>query len=161
YPSPAAVWPFAGASGGQLARIHIADSHAEVTGIVLAIHDERLTIRGRVLDGSGAAASDVRADALLEVVGGSRDAQKSGVLGAGPRAVTASAGRCELRGSSPGPYNLYAYGADGSQAPIREITAGSSDIVITLPPAGGMEGIISGFGKTPIIMIEARGHREQ
>jgi RNA polymerase sigma-70 factor (ECF subfamily) len=161
YPSPAPVWPFAGVSGGQLARVRLADAHAAVTGIVLTIRDERLTIRGRVLDDSGVAVPDVRVEALVDVVGGPRDMQGAGMLGAGRLAVTDLAGRFELRGLPPGSYNLYAYGADGSQGTAREITAGSSNVVITLPEAGGMEGTITGFGETPIIMIEERGHRER
>jgi protocatechuate 3,4-dioxygenase beta subunit len=170
----ASVYPFAetdvGAFAGRLSPIHVPDARAEVTGVRLVIDHARLDIRGTVVDEHGAPAPDVRVeiaglfsdrdpppDALMSLLPVTLQ-PNPGVLSPQPTAVTDAAGGFVLRGLSAARYDLRARASDGGDVRANDIAAGSTNVVITLPASGAIDGELVGFG--PDASVVASDHRD-
>lgn len=133
-PTPGARQGFAAAQGGQLATIHVPRDGA-VTGVVLAIKDERLAIRGTVVDDTGAPLSDVHVAAMFP-------GQSTMDV---PSTLTDAAGRFEIANLARGTYSLTAHAADGSDGTLPGVAAGTTNASIKLARAGAIDGTLTGF----------------
>ena len=142
YPSPGQQRPYLAASG-ELAPVHVADGDTLVDNVRLAIKHEDLAIHGKVIDDTGTTISDARvaiAGAIEWASGGRTRADVDGGF--------------IIDGLAPGPYNLRARTADGSEGEARHIAAGSRDVEIKLVRPGTIEGTLVGFARTPWVVAQ-------
>ncbi|NVB77567.1 MAG: PDZ domain-containing protein, partial [Kofleriaceae bacterium] len=113
-----------------------------VTGIKLAIKEERLAIRGTVVDDTGAPMPDVHITAIVP-----------GPSPMDPVSTLSDAtGHFEIANLARGAYLLRAHAADGSEAELPSVAAGTS-ASLTLARAGAIEGTVSGFAATPEVFV--------
>jgi protocatechuate 3,4-dioxygenase beta subunit len=139
FPSPAGGRPFAPAAGDHFDPVHVANGEDVVTGVRLAIKHEILSIRGRVIDDTGAPVSDVHVEAL----GGFAPMIAS---------VRADAsGAFEIGNLARGIYSVHAHAGDGSEAEVPNIAAGTSGVEIRLIRPGSIEGQLVGFSTEPVV----------
>jgi RNA polymerase sigma-70 factor (ECF subfamily) len=139
FASPARGAPFSPASGDRFPPVHIADGNAVATGIRLAIKYERLSIRGHIVDDTGAPVPDAHVEAFARVV----------TL---PPSVRAdSAGNFEIGNLTRGLYTVHAHGADASEADVTGIAAGSTNVEIRLVRPGSIDGQLIGFPSPPAV----------
>jgi RNA polymerase sigma factor (sigma-70 family) len=144
YPSPAAQIAFKPAKGEQEV-VAIKDGNTHVTSLEIAIKYEQLAIAGRIVDDTGAPVSDVHVEALGTVQGG------GGANGMLPSARADANGQFAVRNLARGFYNVHAHAADGSEAEIMHIAAGTKDLVVKLVRPGAIEGTFTGFSSVPVI----------
>ncbi|NVB80032.1 MAG: sigma-70 family RNA polymerase sigma factor [Kofleriaceae bacterium] len=133
--------PFAPANGEKFPSIQV-PSDGAVTGIRLAIANDRVHIRGVVMK-SGAPVSD----AYVEITTRLASLARTGGV------MTDTEGRFELENLAPGKYSLHAHTADGSDRIVWGIEGGADDVVIELEAPGSIEGDLAGFASTPIVEI--------
>lgn len=139
-PSPGSRQGFAPAGGAPFSPIQV-PRDGVVTGVQLAIKDERFAIRGSVVDDTGAPMSDVHVIAM---------APGESTMGY-PSTLTDAAGRFEIANLARGTYSLGAHAADGSDGTLAGVVAGTSTASIKLARAGAIEGTLSGFsGNTTV-----------
>ena len=113
-----------------------------VTGVTLAIKNERLAIRGTVVDDTGATVPDVHVEAIGHDVM---------VTMGFASAMTDANGDFEVTNLVRGPYSLHAHAANGSEAEVLNIAAGTDHVTIKLPRPGAIEGTLVGFSTTPTV----------
>jgi hypothetical protein len=133
--------PFAPASGEAFPTIHV-PSDGAITGIRLAIANDRVRIRGVVMK-SGAPVSD----AYVEVTTRLASLARTGGV------MTDTEGHFEIADLAPGKYSLHAHTADGSDRVVWGIEGGAEDVVIELEAPGSIEGDLAGFASTPVVEI--------
>jgi hypothetical protein len=121
----------------------VKDGNTQVTGVVIKIRYDRLTIAGRVLTSAGTGAHDVSITVLT-----GQDFMERGW--AGPSATTDASGAFTIRDLPAGTYALRARAATVSKR-VDGVSAGSKGVEIRLPAFGTIEGSILGFTKTPEI----------
>jgi RNA polymerase sigma factor (sigma-70 family) len=134
------------ASGGDFPPITLADGTSEVTGVVLAVRLDRLSIAGRVVDEGGAPVPDARVAAEMMSPG---VAPRFGRWLHQASAVTDVDGRFAIGDLSAGAYALQARSSAGAESVIDGIAAGRDDVAIVLPSPGSIEGTLAGFHETP------------
>jgi hypothetical protein len=138
-PSPGARRGFTPANGAfkpiQVPRDGV------VTGIQLAIKDERLAIRGTVVDDTGSPMSDVHVMAM---------APGASTMDF-PSTLTDASGRFEIANLARGTYRLSAHAADGSDGVLPDVAAGTTTATIKLARAGTIEGTLTGFESAPTV----------
>lgn len=134
------------ASGGEFPPITLADSTSEVTGVVLAVRLDRLSIAGRVVDERGAPVPDARVAAAMTNPG---VAPRFGRWLPQASAVTDVDGRFSIGGLSAGAYALQARSSTGAESVIDGIAAGSENVAILLSSPGSIEGTLVGFREVP------------
>ena len=141
-PSPGARQAFAPAVGDHfdLARVPRA---GVTTGIKLAIKNERLAIRGTVVDDTGSPIPDVHITALAR-----GDASMDP-----PSTLSDPAGHFEIDNLARGTYILRAHAADGSEAELPGVAAGSASASLRLARAGAIEGTLTGFAVPPVVFV--------
>lgn len=140
-PSPGSGRGFAPATGGQFSLVSVPRSGV-VTGIILAIKDERLSIRGTVVDDTGSPMPDVHITAMAP-----------GPSPMDPVSTLSDAtGHFEIANLAGGSYRLRAHAADGSEAELPSVAAGTS-ASLTLGRAGAIEGTVSGFSAPPDVFV--------
>jgi hypothetical protein len=135
--------PFRSADGKRFPPISVKDGNTQVTGVVIKIRYDRLTITGRVLSSAGTGAPDVSITVLT-----GQDFMERGW--AGPSATTDESGAFIIRDLPAGTYALRARAATVSKR-VEGVSAGSKGVEIRLPAFGTIEGTIVGFAKTPEI----------
>lgn len=141
-PSPGARQGFAPAAGGTFKTIQV-PRDGVVTGVQLAIKDERLAIRGTVVDDTGSPMSDVhvmamaRGDSTMDF----------------PSTLTDTAGRFEIPNLARGTYSLGAHAADGSDGVVPNVAAGTNNASIKLARAGTIEGTLTGFAGSATVFF--------
>ncbi|CAN5189791.1 hypothetical protein BH11MYX1_BH11MYX1_32250 [soil metagenome] len=140
-PSPGGGVAFAPANGDKLATISV-PKDSVVTGVRLAIRNERLSIRGSVVDDTGASVADVHVEALGHGYPVTTDPTS---------AMTDTNGKFEIAGLARGSYNLHAHAADGSETEVLGIPAAGDPVTITLARAGAIAGTLVGFSTTPLV----------
>ncbi len=140
-PSPGARQAFAPAVGDQFDLVSVPRTGA-ATGIKLAIKDERLAIRGTVVDDTGAPMPDVHITALAPGFA-SMDS---------PSTLSNATGHFEIGNLARGTYLLRAHAADGSESETPGVAAGSS-ASLKLARAGAVEGTLGGFAATPDVLV--------
>lgn len=150
WPSSAQRVPFPPTK--DLALISVADSETQIAGIRLQVNATRETIRGRVVDETGAPV----ADATVIADGGF--ASGSGPYGeiAPSSSITDERGTFTLSGLAHGTYSLRAVGADGSDGVRPDVRAGDSSVTVTVERAASIEGTFTGFNTEPLIVARAR-----
>ena len=150
HPTPALQHAFAPATVSGHPVIHVRDAQDVVTGVELAIKLQRSTLRGRVVDETGAPVPDcfVMAAGLGTP---SPSPSIDGIAFQPPSTMTASDGRFELTSLAPGRYNLVAAASDGSEAQVMNIAAGTDAIEIAVPRSGTIEGRLVGFAAPPTV----------
>jgi hypothetical protein len=144
YPSPAAQIAFKPAKGEQEV-VPVKDGNTHVTGLEIAIKYEQLAIAGRIVDDTGAPVSDVHVEAIGTVQGG------GGSNGMLPSVRADATGQFAVRSLARGFYNVHAHAADGSEAEIMHVAAGTKDLVVKLVRPGAIEGTFAGFASVPVI----------
>ncbi|HMG54459.1 MAG TPA: sigma-70 family RNA polymerase sigma factor, partial [Kofleriaceae bacterium] len=147
YPTPFPAQPFAAATGTPRTAIHV-PADRTVTGIVLAIRNERVAIRGRVVDDLGGEVPDVRVEAIAGLDFGNMTP---------PSGMSDAAGRFEIPGLARGAYRLFAHAADGSQTDLRDVAAPGEPVTLTLVRPGAIEGTLTGFSAVPVVDLRAEG----
>jgi RNA polymerase sigma factor (sigma-70 family) len=111
-----------------------------VTGVRLAIRNERLSIRGVVVADGGPVA-DVR----VEVLGNNNGSVDV------PSAMANVDGGFEIRDLARGTYAVHAHAADGSDGVVHEIAAGGDPVTIKLARPGSIDGTLTGFTTPPTV----------
>lgn len=147
------------AAGTELPLITLADGDAEVTGVVLAVQLDRLSLSGKVVDTSGAPVADARVTAT-RVQDGAEPRFLRWVHDAA--AITDVEGGFSIGELSEGTYALQARASSGAEATIGAVRAGRSGIVLTLPTPGSIEGTLVGFAGEPqvsAVRTDVRGSR--
>ena len=140
-PSPSVGQAFAPATGDKLPTISV-PKDGVVTGVRLAVKNERLSIRGTVVDDTGAAVADVHVEAIGHGFGVTTDLAS---------VMADENGKFEIGGLARGTYNLHAHAADGSETEVLGIPAAGDPVTIKLSRAGGIEGTLVGFSTTPLV----------
>jgi hypothetical protein len=139
-PAPSARQGFAPASGDRFPVVHV-PPHEVVSGVRLAIKNERLSIRGTVVDDGGAPISD----AHVEAVGHGRGPAEV------PSAMTDVNGAFEIHDLARGTYALHAHAADGADGVIAAVASGSDPVTIKLTRPGVIAGTLVGYSRAPEI----------
>lgn len=147
--TPGAAWmksPLRPAAGTEFPLITLADGNSDVTGVVLAVRLDRLSISGIVVDGDGAPVPDARVVAEL-VVGNAEPQFFPGTQA--PTSTTDVDGHFTIDDLVEGNYALRvrsSIGLTGTQLGVR---AGRADIKLVLPSSGAIDATIVGFKNTP------------
>jgi hypothetical protein len=141
-PSPGGRQGFAPADHFDLINV---PKDEVVTGVRLAIKDQRFAIRGIVVDDTGAPMSDVHVAAT---------APGAATMDF-PSTLSDAAGHFEIANLARGTYNLDAHAADGSDTVLPDVASGSTAVSIKLARAGGIEGSLTGFSTTPSVYYTA------
>jgi len=147
-PEPGTRQSLAPAKGAQFALVTV-PRDGVVSGITLAVRNERVAIRGVVVDDSGAPVPDAR---VLAIGPGA-----SSMLP--PAAMTDTEGRFTIDNLARGTYKLNARAADSSDSVLPDVTAGGPPITLTLERGGFIEGTLAGFSLTPNVMLRALAPR--
>jgi RNA polymerase sigma-70 factor (ECF subfamily) len=134
------------ASGGEFPPITLADGTSEVTGVVLAVRLDRLSIAGRVVDEGGAPVPDARVAAERMSPG---VAPRFGRWFHQASTVTDVDGHFSIGELSAGAYALQARSSVGAESVLDGIAAGRENVAIVLPSPGAIEGTLAGFHETP------------
>jgi RNA polymerase sigma factor (sigma-70 family) len=136
------------AAGGEFPLITLTDGASAVTGIVLTVKIDHMTISGKVVDAAGGPVPDARVVAeLIEGNGAPRFFR--GLQD--PAATTDVDGRFAIDDLLDGTYGLRARSPAGAEATFLGVRAGTKDLSIVLSEPGGIEGTIAGFKSTPQI----------
>jgi hypothetical protein len=119
----------------------------ETKTLTIAVTAPTLTISGTVSDPNGAPVVDATVRLL------SADKRPAPMDSSGPSSlvVTDEAGQFRLSQLAAGGYTIVATARDGSEVTTPPIAAGSRDVVITLAPAGRIDGQLVGFSSAPTI----------
>ena len=112
-----------------------------ITGVQLAIKDERLAIRGTVVDETGSPMSDVHVTAVAP---GESSMDP-------PATLTDATGRFEIANLARGPYAIEAHAADGSEGSMPDVAAGSNAVSIKLARAGAIDGTLINFSNAATV----------
>lgn len=153
YPSSVAGTPYAPA-GAPLASVPLVDGRSRVEGVTLAIKYERLSIRGRVVDASGAPVPDARVRAMGVGPGEPAHFNQFAEL---QTAVADAQGAFLLEPLTRGTWALQARTPDGVEAVEPQVAAGQQDVLITVRPPGGIEGTLVGFEVAPVVYTRDLG----
>lgn len=157
FPSQVSRTPYSPA-GAPFAPVKLTDGSAEVEGVTLAIKYERLSISGRVVDPSGAPLADVKVRAMAVAAGEPPRFNQFSEL---PSAISDAQGAFVLEALTSGTWALQARTPEAAEAIAPAIAAGSKEVLITVHPAGTVEGTLVGFENPPVIYasdIPAQGY---
>jgi hypothetical protein len=136
------------ASGKDFPLITLGDGTSEVTGIVLAVKIDHLSISGKVVDAAGGPVPDVRI--VAELLEG--DGAPKFWRGLQDPATTSDVdGRFTIDDLLDGTYALRARSSTGGEATLIGVRAGAKDLSLVLAEPGSIEGTIAGFATTPQI----------
>jgi RNA polymerase sigma factor (sigma-70 family) len=130
------------ASGERFAPIALADGASEVTGVVLAVRLDRLSIAGRVVDGDGVPVADARVAAQRAAPG---ETPRFYLWLREATATTGVDGRFAIADLSAGTFALQARATTGIEATVTGVKAGRADVAIALPSPGAIRGVLVGF----------------
>jgi RNA polymerase sigma factor (sigma-70 family) len=141
-PSPGARRGFTPAAGAQFNPIQV-PRDGVVSGVQLAIKDERFAIGGTVVDDTGSPMSDVHVMAM---------APGESTMDF-PSTLTDASGRFEIANLARGTYSLSAHAANGSDGVVPGVAAGTKTASIKLARAGAIEGTLTGFASTATVFF--------
>jgi RNA polymerase sigma factor (sigma-70 family) len=136
------------APGTQFPTVKLEDGDAEVTGVVLAVQLDRMSIAGTVTDTSGGPVADARVTA--EMLTGDRPPRFHRFIQHGG-AITDVDGRFTIVDLSAGDYAVRARAPSGGEVTAMGVRAGRADVALVLPAPGAIEGTLVGFVTTPQI----------
>lgn len=140
-PSPSSGQQFVPATGDKLPTFTV-PKDGVITGVRLAIKNERLSIRGTVIDDTGAPVPDVHVEAI---------GHGFPVMMNLASVMTDANGKFEISNLARGTYNVHAHAADGSETEVLDIPTAGDPITVTLARPGSIEGTLVGFSTTPIV----------
>jgi RNA polymerase sigma factor (sigma-70 family) len=141
-------------SGDDFPLVTVTDRDSEVTGVLLTVQLDHLTIAGKVVDKDGAPMPDVRVVAELTQPG----TQPAFFRGRqDPAATTDMDGHFSIGDLVDGAYALQARTTAGDEATVTDVTAGRNDVTIVLPVAGSIEGSLVGFKDSPEVSATRNG----
>lgn len=140
-------------AGGEFPLVALSGGDSEVTGIVLAVRLDHLSIAGKVVDSDGAAVADARV--VAELAEGNVPAFESGTQD--PATTTSVDGHFAIDDLLAGTYALRARSAAGVEATLTGIRAGRTDITLVVPAAGTIEVTTVGFKTTPQVTAVRTG----
>ncbi|HEV7556583.1 MAG TPA: sigma-70 family RNA polymerase sigma factor [Kofleriaceae bacterium] len=106
------------------APVVVPDGDATVGGVRFMVDASRMSIRGTVVDSTGAAVPDVRVSITGNV----------GSLVAMPSAISDPKGAFEIASLAPGSYALLAERSEGTKTVVRGIDAGTTGLSIVVDP---------------------------
>jgi len=138
--------PLRPASGGEFPLITLSDGNSLVSGVVLTVQLDHLSIAGKIVDSDGAPVSDARVVAQL-VEGREGPRIERGFQD--PADTTNVDGEFSIDDLLGGTYALRARSPAGVEATLSGIRAGRSDITLVLPSAGGIDVTTVGFRTAP------------
>jgi hypothetical protein len=118
-----------------------------VENVTLTVKNERLSIRGTVVDDANAPLSDVHVEAISMGPPSMMDF---------PSAMTDANGRFEITNLAAGTYSLHAHAGSGGDTELPNIPAGTTTAAITLPRAGAIDGTLVGF-TSPVVFFSKLG----
>ena len=147
FPTETSRKPYSPA-GAPFRAIALADGNSHVEGVTLAIKYERLQISGHTVDLEGVPIPDARVRAQPAQSGDALAWSGWVVL---PSAISDAQGAFTIDALTSGSWALQARAPDGSEAVVREVTAGSKNVVVNLHPLGGVEGTLVGYEEPPSI----------
>jgi PDZ domain-containing protein/carboxypeptidase family protein len=140
YASPAGGTPFPPVVGERHPTITLKDGNDEITGVRIAIKHDTLSIKGHVLDDTGAPVADVHVEAF----------GKQGFTL--PPSVRADGnGGFEIPNLTRGTYVVHAHAADSSEVEVSGVAAGTANLELRLVKPGSIEGTVVGFSQRPQI----------
>ncbi|HEY1812230.1 MAG TPA: sigma-70 family RNA polymerase sigma factor [Kofleriaceae bacterium] len=142
YPEPG-TRPFGAAGDARRDPIHV--EPGAVAQVTLAVDAQLLTIRGTVVDDTGAPIADA-------LVGASSSASLTGLsmrLEPGPGARTDATGAFEIDRLAAGTHTLRASASEGGEVMAPGIAAGDSGVELRIARAGSIAGDLVGFTTTP------------
>jgi protocatechuate 3,4-dioxygenase beta subunit len=142
YPSPMAGQPFEPVGADRLPTIKV-PADGTVTGITLAVKAERFSIKGSVVDATGAPVADIH----IEAIGRGKPGIDL------PSIMSTADGTFAIQNLARGNYNLHAHGFDGSEGDALDIAAGSEGVVIKMIKPGAIEGTLVGFSQPPQVQM--------
>ena len=137
-PAPNTQKDFA-AAGDAFPIVHVKPREV-VTGVRLAIRNERLSIRGVVVADGGPVA-DIHVEALAAAW------RFSDV----PSVMADVDGGFEIRDLARGTYRVHAHAADGGDGVVNDVTAGGDPVTVKLARPGAIDGTLTGFATPPIV----------
>jgi RNA polymerase sigma factor (sigma-70 family) len=140
-PSPSSGQQFVPATGDKLPTFTV-PKDGVITGVRLAIKNERLSIRGAVVDDTGAPVPDVHVEAI---------GHGFPVMMSLASVMTDANGKFEISNLARGTYNVHAHAADGSETEVLDIPTAGDPITVTLARPGSIDGKLVGFSTTPIV----------
>ncbi|HEY0254231.1 MAG TPA: sigma-70 family RNA polymerase sigma factor [Kofleriaceae bacterium] len=127
---------------GSYPRLHVDNGDSAIQNIQIAIEDDQLSLRGRVVDDTGAPIADAR------ITSGGLE------WGDSHRTRTDEAGAFVLDRLAPGTYDVRARTSDGGVG-VTQAKAGAMDVAITIARAGSIQGTLVGFSSTTSLRIAA------
>jgi hypothetical protein len=133
--------------------VMLEDGTSHVEGVVLAVTIVRLGIRGRVVDGSGAAVADARVRAQPMTKQGAPTFASWLRL---PSAVADATGGFVIPDLPEDEYALQAVAPDGSEGTLTPVRAGATSATIVVQRSAGIDGKLVGFGETPVVYAQSR-----
>lgn len=119
----------------------------ETADVTIVVPAPRLAITGTVRDPDGAPVVDAIVRIIPTALVGTPDLS---AITSGRLWVTDEDGRFTVSGLAAGEYMVSITGRDGS-AVRRSVAAGTSDLAVTLAPAGAIDGTLVGFASPPRI----------
>jgi RNA polymerase sigma factor (sigma-70 family) len=142
------------ASGKEFPLITLADGSSEVTGVVLAVRLDKLSIAGVVVDADGAPVPDVRV--VAELVEGNAQPEFFRGLQA-PTGTTDVDGHFAISDLLSGTYALRAWSPAGLDGTLLGVRAGRTDVKLVLPSPGAIDVTLVGFQHPPEVTALATG----
>ena len=149
--------PLKPASGTEFPLVTLADRDSAVTGIVLVVRIDRLSIAGMVVDGNGAPVSDIRVVAEL-VEGNAEPRFFQGVQA--PVGITDGDGHFTIDDLLAGTYALRARSAAGVETTVVGVRTGRTDVRLVLPSPGAIDATLVGFKSAPHVTALSIGGRD-
>ncbi|MEO8700633.1 MAG: sigma-70 family RNA polymerase sigma factor [Kofleriaceae bacterium] len=156
FPTSATINEFPAANGGSTPSLRIATAQTAIAGLVVAIQTRLDTIRGKVVDDLGAAVPDARVELSTQYARAVPSA-----VSAAPTAISDTTGAFELGGIAPGTVYVRVRGNDGTETAPRQVASNATDLVLTFPRTGALEGTLVGFGPGAHVIVADLGRLER
>ncbi len=154
FPAGARAMPFPTADGAAYPAVELADGSSVIDNVAIAIDYRRLSISGRVVDGSGAGIADADVKALAIRDAGPPIFNSWTKL---PRTFTGADGSFTVSELVTGSYALQARSADGGEGVAATVAAGATGVVLTIDRPGSIVGKLAGFPTPPVVYARPIG----
>jgi hypothetical protein len=129
------------ASGKRHPPVTVKDGQTHVTGVRVQIRYERLVITGRVTDSAGKPVADAKVEAV----------PSGGEWFRVPSTTSTESGGFSIADLPADSYTLTATTLHG-EGSVANVAAGTKNVAIRLLAAGGIDGTLTGFTKTPEVV---------
>ena len=143
-PTPEGGHPFI----SEVRTIHVRDGNDVVTGVEIPIQLERLSLRGRVIDDTGAPIADCH---VLAGGGMPPPTSPDGIAFTNRWTRTAMDGSFEITNLARGPYTIAVACTDGGLGEQFNVLPGGAPIDVAVARAGTITGRLVGFTAPPVV----------